>query len=108
REQLSMDFSIQRTLALVLGGHPPCGRVDELDVKSRSGGDALTGRTDGRPFRVEFLPDGRVEEVLWPVPDDSAVKDRVRVAYQWGAGLKRMTIYLEEREWRCKLIATTN
>ena len=111
REQLSMDFSIQRTLALILGGHPPCGQVDELNVKPRSGGDALTGRADGRPFRVEFLPDGRVDEVLWPVPDDPTVKDRVRVEYEWGdagsAGLKRMTIHLEEREWRCKLIATT-
>jgi hypothetical protein len=110
RDQLSMDFSIQRTLSLILGGHPACENVDELNAKS--GGSSLTGRTGGRPFMVKFLPDGRVDEVVWPVPDDPAIKDQVRVEYDWGeagsAGLKRMTIHLEEREWRCKLSATTD
>lgn len=111
RDQLSMDFSIQQTLALVLGGRPRCGEVDELSVKARPAGGVISGQTDGRPFRVTFLPDGRVDEVLWPVPGDTAIKDRVRAEYEWGrggsSGLKRMTIYLEEREWRCKLVATT-
>jgi len=112
REQLSMDFAIQQTLAFVLGGHPRCARVDELVLDSRPKGGVLSGRTDGRPFRVEFSEDGRVAEVAWPVPADPVVKDRLRVEYEWAgdgpSGLKRMTIYLEEREWRCKLVATTN
>jgi hypothetical protein len=107
-----MDFAIQQTLALVLGGHPHCGEVDELNVKSRPAGDVISGQANGRPFRVAFLPDGRVDEALWPVPDDTAIEDRVRAEYEWGrggsSGLKRMTIYLEEREWRCKLVATND
>lgn len=112
REQLLMDFAIRQTLRLALGGYPDCEEISELEVSTKSDGRVITGRTEGQSFKVEFATDKRLERVLWPIPDDLDIRDRLRVDYEWadspGLGLKRMTILLEEREWRCKLVVTTN
>jgi len=112
REQLLMDFAIRQTLKLALGGYPDCTEISELEINARSDGRVITGRTEGQSFRVEFAPDERLERILWPIPDDPDIRDRLRVDYEWadgpGAVLKRMTIFLEKREWRCKLIAVTS
>jgi hypothetical protein len=112
-ESLAMDFGVRESLALVLGGHPRCGEIDELKIDSRPGGAVVSGRTLGEPFRVEFSEDGSLNQVQWPIPDDPNMGDRLRVEYDWEPtsdgpmGLRQMIIYLEGREWRCKLVSTT-
>lgn len=114
RESLDMDFAVTETLDLALGGHPPCDQTDGLEVVPRSDGTVVTGRLSRGGFRVEFFPEHhKIKEILWPIPGDRAMSDRLRVEYDWVADgdatvLSKVTIHLEEREWRCRLVAATN
>jgi hypothetical protein len=112
-EQLAMDFGVGTALALGLGGRRGCDDIDEVILRSGSGVDVVAGRVRGEGFRVEFLPDGGpIRKVLWPVPDDPSMGDRLKVEYDWRPtsegpmALRQIIIHLEEREWRCKLVST--
>jgi hypothetical protein len=114
REELAMDFSVREALGLALGGRPDCSRIDGVEVRSSSAGRVVSGRAWEKPFRIEFAPDHRVGRAVWPVPGDSELEDRLRIDYEWASGpdgaplLTRLVIHMEEREWRCKIVSTTD
>lgn len=114
RDELAMDFAVREALRLALGSRPDCDHIDAVEVKNSATGQAVSGRAWLRPFRLDFSSDRRVARAVWPVPGDADLKDELRVDYEWKRGddgasrLSRLTIHLEEREWRCKLVSTTS
>ncbi len=114
-ESLRMGFGVRRTLGLALGGRPGCEEVDGLQiVTGRRGEVRVRGRVDGRGFELEFSANRRrLIRAVWPVAG-GPLGDRLTLKYDWdeSAGgslqLREVVMQLEEREWRCKLIAASN
>ncbi|MDH3215581.1 MAG: hypothetical protein OEN01_04710 [Candidatus Krumholzibacteria bacterium] len=113
-ESLEMDFGVREALRLALGAHPPCDEVGDVRVRRNGAGAIVDGRLPTGSFHIEFSRDnGRLKEVVWPLLD-RRMADRLRAEYEWGGtgtealGLRGMVIYLEEREWRCRIVASTH
>ena len=115
-ETLRMGFSLREEMKTVLGVHPGCDRLDDLRVKQRSGGDTVfDGELSGSRFRVVFSGDrGRLKEIVWPVRTLRGSVDQMTVTYDWepdshgGHRLEGLTLWLEDREWRCRITDTTS
>ena len=110
-ESLEADFDVPQALDLAFGSHPPCGELSEVRCHAESSGEVVCrGTRFDRPFRAVF---GRahqlLEEVEWPVRSIRYGGDRLRVDYEWeihgaeGPTLSGVVLWLEGREWRCKI-----
>lgn len=112
-ESMETDFDVAAMMFLALGGHPPCDELTDVSIKvAGDGGFVCTGRHLGDAFRLDFEGRGpRLRTAEWPVRSDRYRDDRLRIDYSWeDAGgerpvLKEIVIWLEMREWRCKIQA---
>jgi hypothetical protein len=109
-ESLEADFDVPQTLELAFGSHPPCGELSEVRYDVESSGEVVCrGTRFDKPFRAVFGREhGRLEEVDWPVRSVRYGGDRLHVDYEWRTGgggqtLSGVVLWLEEREWRCKI-----
>lgn len=115
RESLGLAFDVAGTVALALGGRPPCDALAGIEVRGGGSGEAsVRGRHLGEPFQAVFGgAGGRLREVEWPVRFDGGERDRLRVRYDWAGGpangpLREVVLGFEERPWRCRIISTTD
>lgn len=113
-EVLDVQVGIRETLHFALGGRPSCGDIEDIRMDRGSDVIRFEGRTDSKPFRVEFdAQTMRLRRVAWPVRLEQRTGDRLDVSYQWDrtpdgqARLKRIVMTLEKRPWRCKLDGVT-
>ncbi len=112
-ESMETDFSVPAMMFLALGGHPPCDELTGVSIKTAAdGGFVCSGKHLGDAFRLNFEGRGpRIHSATWPVRSQRYRDDRLEIDYRWeddGGGrsvLKEIVIWLEMREWRCKIQA---
>lgn len=109
-QALDVEVGIRETLHFALGGRPSCGDIEAIRMDRSSDVIRFDGKTDSRPFRVEFdAQTMRLRRVAWPVRLEHRSGDRLDVSYQWDRApdgrpqLKQIVMTLEKRPWRCKL-----
>jgi hypothetical protein len=111
-EALGMDFDVARILRLAAGGHPACGELRDLSVRTGVHGETrFRGLSGDDGFVVVF--DGKpptLREAEWPVPGNAGRSDRLNASYAWddgaGGGIRRLVMRLEDRGWRCRISVT--
>lgn len=115
-ESMETDFSVPAMMFLALGGHPPCDELTDVDIKMASdGGIVCTGKHLGDGFKLTFAGQGpRLKSSVWPVRSEGSRDDRLEIDYRWGDDgggrpvLKEIVIWLDVRQWRCKIRAGTS
>jgi hypothetical protein len=107
-EALGVEFGVAEALRLTVGGPPPCGAMDEVEVETESdGGFRVSGRSRGASFHVRFSSRRhRLQELSWPLLERGETRDRLLVRYEWAEeALREVTMWMETREWRCRITA---
>lgn len=112
-ESMGTDFSISTMLFLALGGHPSCDELSDVRIDTGRNGDVVcTGKHIGEGFRVVFEGRGpKLKSAVWPVRSEKYRDDRLEIDYRWVDGdggapvLREIVMWLEIREWRCKIKA---
>ncbi len=112
-ESMGTDFGVPTMLFLALGGHPSCDELSDVRITTgRDGNVVCTGKHLGERFRVVFEGRGpKLKSAVWPVRSERYRDDRLEIDYRWEDGdggapvLKEIVMWLEIREWRCKIKA---
>jgi hypothetical protein len=113
-ESLGMAFGVREALGLAMGHPPACHALRELEMRGGESGEVrFDGRVVDADFRVIFGASGRrLQELNWPVQLDDG-EDRLKVTYDWKMGedgrfaLRQVVMWLEYREWRCRLTSAS-